>query len=105
MRIREKTDNTRTTLTVTLAWQSGEHVGSASGPDAGLRAILEEAVEVAEQAEVKRLALFHHDPEHPTNLHGMVYIHLYLEQHFHKFYGILQRITMISIKKDFNTMP
>jgi phosphoribosyl 1,2-cyclic phosphodiesterase len=25
----------------------------------------EQAVEVAEQAEVKRLALFHHDPEHP----------------------------------------
>ena len=33
-RIREKTDNTRTTLTVTLAWQNGEHIGTASGPDA-----------------------------------------------------------------------
>jgi ribonuclease BN (tRNA processing enzyme) len=27
----------------------------------------EQAVEVAEQAEVKRLALFHHDPEHPDS--------------------------------------
>ena len=34
VRIREQTDNTRTTLTVTLAWQNGEHIGSASGPDA-----------------------------------------------------------------------
>ncbi len=34
MRVREERDNTRTTLTVTLAWQNGEHIGSASGPDA-----------------------------------------------------------------------
>jgi len=34
MRIREQTDNARTTLTVTLAWQNGEHVGVATGPDA-----------------------------------------------------------------------
>ncbi len=34
MRIREQTDSSRTTLTVTLAWQNGEHIGSATGPDA-----------------------------------------------------------------------
>jgi hypothetical protein len=34
MRVREQSDNTRSTVTVTLAWQNGEHVGSATGPDA-----------------------------------------------------------------------
>jgi hypothetical protein len=34
LRIKESTDQTRATLTVTLGWQDGEHVGSASGPDA-----------------------------------------------------------------------
>jgi hypothetical protein len=34
LRIKETTDHTRATLTVTLGWQGGEHVGSASGPDA-----------------------------------------------------------------------
>jgi hypothetical protein len=34
VRIREETDSTRMTLTVTLAWQNGEHIGAASGPDA-----------------------------------------------------------------------
>lgn len=34
VRIREEAEDSRTTLTVTLAWQNGEHIGSASGPDA-----------------------------------------------------------------------
>lgn len=34
LRIKESTDQTRATLTVTLGWHDGEHVGSASGPDA-----------------------------------------------------------------------
>jgi hypothetical protein len=34
VRVREQTEGTRATLTVTLAWQNGEHVGSASGPAA-----------------------------------------------------------------------
>jgi len=34
LRIKESTDQTRATLTVTLGWQDGEHLGSASGPDA-----------------------------------------------------------------------
>jgi len=34
IRIREEADKTRTTLRVTLEWQNGEHIGTASGPDA-----------------------------------------------------------------------
>ena len=33
-RIKEQSENSRTTLTVTMSWQNGEHVGSATGPDA-----------------------------------------------------------------------
>lgn len=33
-RIKESTDHTRATLTVTLGWEGVEHVGSSSGPDA-----------------------------------------------------------------------
>ncbi len=33
MRIKESTDNTRATLTVTLGWENTEFVGTASGPD------------------------------------------------------------------------
>jgi hypothetical protein len=62
MRIREKTDNTRTTLTVTLAWQNGEHVGSASGPDvasARLRLVGEATLQAMESifADTPPLAL------------------------------------------------
>jgi hypothetical protein len=33
MRIKESTDNTRATLTVTLGWENTEFIGTASGPD------------------------------------------------------------------------
>lgn len=33
LRIKESTDNNRASLTVTLGWESGEFIGSASGPE------------------------------------------------------------------------
>lgn len=56
VRIREEPDGNRTTVFVTLAWQNGEHTGTATGPGVGsarLRLIGEATLEALENIFVR----------------------------------------------------